>query len=379
MAPEPETQPPPGYRFDALSSRQFFAAKYTLEWLVGRVLVAGQPAVVGGPKKSLKTSLLIDLAVSLATATPFLGRFDVYKKHRVVLISGESGEAVLQETGRRVCRARGVSPEELSVWWTFSLPQVGNALDRQRLHAGLRDLQADVVILDPLYLALLSGFDARDVEAGNLYKMGPLLSDLSRVCLGAGCTPVLAHHARKGTARSGEPLDLDDLSFAGIAEFARQWVLLNRRENFDPNTGANKLWLSVGGSAGQGGCWAVDVAEGTLNEDFSGRTWDVTVQNVSEHKDSLKAERNKEKQARDDEKRQDDEHRFMTALDRLDPAGRGASVNQVRIDAGLHSDRAIAAMQRLVQARVIECLPAFLSPVGNGGKRTSRGVRRLTN
>jgi len=43
------------------------------------ILVAGQPFLLGGKKKCLKTAIRCDLAVSLATATPFLDHFDVPK------------------------------------------------------------------------------------------------------------------------------------------------------------------------------------------------------------------------------------------------------------------------------------------------------------
>jgi replicative DNA helicase len=136
-----------------------------------------------------------------------------------------------------------------------------------------------VVILDPLYLSLLERGGGR--SATNLFDMGRVLHDASDACLKAGATPIFVHHTGKVAgarkAQKGEALDLDDLAFAGIAEFARQWLLISRRRAYRLGSGEHQLWLSVGGSAGQSGLWGVDVVEGVLGEDFSSRRWDVTV------------------------------------------------------------------------------------------------------
>ncbi len=366
-----------GWRFEAIDSKTFFGTDYSLEWLVQRVLVALQPAVFGGPLKSLKTSQLIDLAVSLATGTPFLGRFEVHKPRRVVFISGESGEAVLQECGRRVCDARDINPATLDIAWSFRLPQLGRSLDRQRLCEGLREIQAEVAIIEPLYLCLLAGADRGEVEAGNFYQMGPLLSQVNRACLDSGCTPILGHHALKHTSQKRDPLELDDLSFAGIAEFARQWILVNRREPFDPNTGSSKLWLSVGGSAGQSGCWAVDIEEGVIQEDFSGRKWEVTVQSMSDRK-QLALQQGEAKRREDLARRnREDDDRFMAALDEIDPQGNGVTFTAVRNAAGLSSDKANGALHRLVQGGIVRRILDLEVTVGKGAKRRVLGVRRV--
>ena len=102
-----------------------------------------------------------------------------------------------------------MNPATLGVYWSFRLPHVANVLDRDRLSAGLREVRADVVVIDPLYLCLLAGADARGVEAGNLFHMGPLLLGVARASLDAGCTPLLCHHAadQKARMRGKEPLE----------------------------------------------------------------------------------------------------------------------------------------------------------------------------
>ena len=108
-----------------------------------------------------------------------------------------------------------------------------------------------------------------------------MLSRTAETCLDAGATPVLVHHATKSGAKlansADEPLDLDDLAFAGIGEFARQWLLLNRRTPFQPGSGKHALFLNAGGSAGHSSCWEIDVDEGTVTQEFDSRGWKVKV------------------------------------------------------------------------------------------------------
>ena len=57
--------------FPALSCAELDGGQFDLEFLVSGVLVARQPCIMAGPQKSLKTSLLVDLGISLATGAIF--------------------------------------------------------------------------------------------------------------------------------------------------------------------------------------------------------------------------------------------------------------------------------------------------------------------
>ena len=94
-----------------IDSATFAAANYSREWLVSGLLVANQPAIVGGPIKTLKTSFMLDMAISLVKGTPFLGHFPVPERRRVAVLSRESGADTLQETARRICTAKGCELE----------------------------------------------------------------------------------------------------------------------------------------------------------------------------------------------------------------------------------------------------------------------------
>lgn len=267
----------PTYSAGFIDSATFAKSGHRHSWLIEKILVDGQPGVLGGAKKTLKTSIGIDMAISLGTGTPFLGKFAVPEQMRVAFVSGESGKATILDTAGRVCRAKGIPLKGAGVLWSFRLPRLSEDAHRDALEDELRENDVKVAIIDPLYLCLLGG--GKTISAGNLYEMGPLLQAAGQSCLAAGATPILIHHMTKNAARRDAegPPTLDDLAFAGIGEYARQWILINRKHAYDPKSGMHELLMTVGGSAGHAGCWDVDVHEGSLRADLSGRHWEVDV------------------------------------------------------------------------------------------------------
>ena len=67
--------------YEWVTSDDFDRTDYRLDYLIEGTLVAGQPLVLGGALKAMKTSMLVDAAVSLASGAPAtrtLGRIENY-------------------------------------------------------------------------------------------------------------------------------------------------------------------------------------------------------------------------------------------------------------------------------------------------------------
>lgn len=290
---------------EVIDSDTFFNTDYRQRFLIRNVLVEGQPGIIGGRFKAMKTSVAVDAAISLATGTPFLGEFETIQTPTLVL-SGESGKFTLRETAIRVCDSKNISLASAgkNLHWGFDLPQIATLGGQTALVNVITKAGAKVVFIDPAYLCLLSG-DTKGLNPSNIFDMGPLLLDVAEVCRSIDCTVVLLHHCKKnGGAEPFMPPELEDLSMAGFAEFARQWILLGRREKYNAD-GNHRLWMSIGGSAGHSGMYSLDIDEGQQDENFSGRKWDVTVGTVTDAREQAKEE--KEARAKERVKKNTDE------------------------------------------------------------------------
>ena len=297
-----------------ITSAELANAQFNLEYLILGLLVKGQPCVMAGAKKCLKTNTLIDLSVSIATGTPFLGHFNVPQSHRVALLSGESGAATIQETARRVARSKNNSQLQHAenAFWCFSLPKLGQTDTVRTLVNYVDQHDLEVICIDPAYLCMPLG-DA----AGNLFSVGQMLVGLSKVTDETGVTVVLAHHTTKTSSSKSNgvdqfaPPELENIAWSGFQEWARQWLLLGRRERFDPDRiGHHKLWLSAGGSAGHAGLWGVNIDEGS-REDVHGRRWQVSVNSArtvcTEQQTARSTSREAEKRRKELEKLEEDQ------------------------------------------------------------------------
>ncbi len=338
-------------RYPLLTCAELDQAYFDLTYLVAGMLVAGQPCVFAGGKKCMKTTLLIVLAISLATGQAFLERFDVDEPVSVLIMSAESGMATIQETARRVCASMELYLSEIqNLYFSDSVPQLGNAEDMGILRQLLTANAIQVLIIDPTYLAMPGA------DAGNLFIQGQMLRSINEICQSLGVTLILAHHTKKGIADPFAPGELEDVAWAGFQEFCRQWILLSRREKYDPGTGNHKLWLSAGGSAGHSSLWAIDISEGA----FDGRTprhWGVSVIRADEARNAAKetvdAAKDAQKAVRRAKQIEIDSKSIVAVMLRL-PEGETRSIIKER--AGVNATRAAVAFDELERSgQIVPC------------------------
>jgi hypothetical protein len=260
-----------GKKFRLVTAAQLNSGQPETRYLIPGVLAAGQLGGIFGPFKTLKTSLACDLMISLASGTPFLGRFPVSQPGRVLFLSGESGLPALKSIAQRICAERGLSLDTLDNFvCSPDVPKLGDPFDMMAFTELVEREKPVCVVIDPAWLALGGGRKGRG-KSKSLFEMGQLLRPLTELCESTGCAVLVVHHCKQAR-KAGDPTTLEDLAGSGFAELSTQWLLVSRRRPFDPvsgqhgpgqhGTGHHELWLTTGSRAGDQGLWELDVDEG---------------------------------------------------------------------------------------------------------------------
>lgn len=252
-------------------------------WLITDFLEAGQFCFIGGESKTLKTSVALSLAMSLACGEKFLRRFDVPKLCRVAICSGEIGAAMLWETTNRIGRAIDMDPAALGDRVVISevVPDISDDMWMNRLERDLKAHKSDVLIVDPFFQATMNCPDA-STSGSRMYSLLGKIKAMGKRC---NCTIIMIHHLKKAGVKTVPfaPPDRTDLAGAGVVEFVRQWLLLGRRSAWEDGASTHELWLRYGGSHQACGLLALDVDE-RVGDRESGYRWEANAVPASQHK-----------------------------------------------------------------------------------------------
>ncbi len=169
-----------------------------IDWLVTDLIANQDRVVVYGEFGSLKSWLLLDLALAIASGQPWLGQFIVPQPKKVLYVDEEMNERTL----RRRVKQLGFGMMNLSAELPFCAMSlcgitVTNPSDVEDLLAQLQSsgFDPDVVILETLRRVMVgSELDAQDV-AQFWRNLRPLQQ--------AGKTVIISHHMRKRSSQSG--------------------------------------------------------------------------------------------------------------------------------------------------------------------------------
>jgi hypothetical protein len=281
----------------ALDSAAFDNLEQVDEWLIDNVLIVNEPMILAGPSKTLKTSIAIDAAVSMASGRSFLGKYRIPNPKNVFVLSAESGAMTLKKLARRVCEAKKVQLRELGkrLYWFTQVETLVTATGRENLSEALKAFECSVVVLDPAYLLL--GGEVTSDKASNFFAMGELLARIGDACLKAGATPIILTHSN-GKIQTGSVMELTHIGWSGFQQWARQWWLINRISDYKDD-GRHELHFRFGGSAGHTGLDQLHIDEGVIPD----RKWEVDCVSGSEARRRADAESEEANSKADEEDR----------------------------------------------------------------------------
>jgi len=160
-------------------------------WLVEQLWCAHAVGVIGGAPKCAKTWLGLDMALSVATGTPCLGKYAVPEPGPVLVYLAEDALRAVRERIEGMARHRGLDLDRVEIHViTVPVLRLDHDRDRTRLWETVRRLRPRLLVLDPL--VRLHGIDEN--HAGDVAELLGYLRALQREL---GLAVLLVHHTRK--------------------------------------------------------------------------------------------------------------------------------------------------------------------------------------
>lgn len=168
-------------------------------WLVAELWARAGVGIIGGAPKCCKSWLALDLALSVASGTPCLGRFQVPQAQGVLLYMAEDAASVVKARFTGLCRHRRLDLAALPIdVITAASLRLDLERDQRRLADTVREHRPRLLVLDPFVrLHRIDENHAGDVSA--------ILAYLRALQREHNLAVVVVHHARKNAAPGAAP------------------------------------------------------------------------------------------------------------------------------------------------------------------------------
>ncbi len=170
-------------------------------WLIERLWGAGAVGLIGGAPKCGKSWLSLEMALSVASGRPCLGRFEVPTSGPVLVFAAEDAPLQVRERLEGLAQVRGVDFAALDVGLIVEASlRIDRPEDVARLRATVARRRPRLLVLDP-YVRL------QRVDENNSTEVSAILSSLRELSREFDLAIVLVHHARKSPAdQAGQAL-----------------------------------------------------------------------------------------------------------------------------------------------------------------------------
>jgi AAA domain len=163
-------------------------------WLVEELWCARAVGVIGGAPKCAKTWLGLDMALSVATGTPCLGKYAVPEPGPVLIYLAEDALPVVRQRVDGMAKHRGLDLAGVEIHViTAPVLRLDRNPDRMRLLETTRRLRPRLLLLDPL--VRLHGIDEN-----NASEVAALLAYFRSLQRQFDVSVLLVHHTRKNAA-----------------------------------------------------------------------------------------------------------------------------------------------------------------------------------
>jgi len=161
--------------------------RWLFEGLWGRTAIG----LIGGPPKTCKSWLGLDMAVGVASGTPALGHFPAALQGPALVYLAEDALAEIRGRIEALCRHRHLAIDALELF-VITAPslRIDRSVDQERLAATLADLRPRLLLLDPLVRL-------HRLDENSAAEISGLLGYIRELQRRFDLAIVLVHHASK--------------------------------------------------------------------------------------------------------------------------------------------------------------------------------------
>lgn len=209
-------------------------------WLIEGFWTRRSHGIIAGEPKTFKSTIALDMAVSVASGTKFLGKFKVGEQGPVLMVQNENAPWILKDRIAKIMASRGLTGDvqkkrsgKYQIKFAPTLPiyfinqQGFNLLDpiyRKALEKVVEETEPILLILDPLYLMF-------DGDVNSAKDLNPVLNWLLDLKWEYNLGIVVIHHMNKnGKSQRGGQRLLGSTTLHGWVESALYISIDNKEE-----------------------------------------------------------------------------------------------------------------------------------------------------